>query len=177
MKRFLIVFAVVTSTGWLWLPTLEPTDISEKSRIKVRGVWVADGSVNTMYKLTFHGNGDLDASPYTTYQSSANPTFKLRWRITREGSLVLIFTPSYLRDASRFFGIPAGFIRDRLKGNQLHFQRERNSIYVKTKEEGESQLLKIRPLKGMRFRFEIGHPNKLMIGKRVFVQIDSGGGR
>ena len=139
-------------------------------------MWAADESTNISYTLTFWSNGNLDIYQSTTHQLPNKPTFKLGWRLTPGGSLVLIFTPEYTHRVSRFFGIPSKEIRKGLQGNQLFLQRERSSIYIKAKKIGEIQLFDVRPLTGLQFRFEDDRPSRLMIGKRIFSQTWSGRG-
>lgn len=168
MKKILIIFVVIASTGWFWSHTLRVKDI--------RGVWVADESTNVSYKLKFTSDGNLAVYRSATYHFPNRPSFKLGWRITRGGSLVLIFTPHYIGRVSRFFGIQAKDVRKGLQGNQLFLEHDRGTIHIKAKKIGEIQFLKVRPLDGLKFRFEGDNPSRLMIGKRVFAQTWSGGG-
>ena len=174
MKKLLIILVVILSTGWFWYHTLSVKDL--------RGVWVAETGTEVNYQLTFWSNGDLEVKVYrpTGYQFPNNPTFKLGWRVTRGGSLVLIFSPEYTLRVSRFFGISFKEIQKGLQGNQVFFARERNAIYTKGRKIGEVQLLNIQPLIGLKYRFENDHSyphgTRLMIGKRVFSQTWSGVG-
>ena len=168
VTKILIIFVVFGSTGWFWSHTLRVKDI--------RGVWVDDEITNISYKLMFTSDGNLAVYQSATHEFPSRPTFKLGWRITRGGSLVLIFTPEYIGRVSRFFGIPSKEIRKGLQGNQLFFLRDRGSIHIKAKKIGEIQLLDVRPLDGLKFRFVDDRPSQLMIGKRIFAQTWSGGG-
>ena len=165
MRKALICVALFALVAWFWPSSLRPSDLT--------GVWLADEDTAGRYKLWFWEDGNLEAYWSTTGRLPDNPTFKMGWRIGRKGKLILIFTPRSVRLISRFFDIPAEEIRKGLKGNQIVFQKEKGPIYVKGEKIGEFQTLHVRPLHGLKYRFEGGNsrgPSKLMIGKRVFAQ-------
>ena len=166
MRKALICVALIALVAWLWPSSMRQDDLT--------GVWVADEDRAGEYKLWFFEDGNLEAyRSTTTGRLPDKPTFKMGWRIGRKGTLILIFTPRYVNIISRFFGIPAEDIRNGLKGNQIVFERVKDPIYVKGERIGKIQTLQVRPLYGLKFRFEDNDsrgPEKLMIGKRVFAQ-------
>ena len=161
MKKILLCVVGVVLVAWLWPSSLRPNDLT--------GGWEADEAARN-YRLWFHKDGNLEVNWSSTDRFSEKPKLKIGWRIGRKGNIILIFTPGHATLISRLFGIPKEKIRNGLKGNQIVFQREKGPIFVKGEKIGEVQTLNLRPLYGLKYRFEDGNPEKLMIGKRVFVQ-------